>query len=407
MKTVLTYNSTLLLIVNTYTMTQTNNNQMRFVQGVKISRYFGQKNVNWSNVKYIPLQVLIAFASLFLLSILAISSADKTGLLFTKQILSLPVFLFVLIYISILNPAILKKYSYHIYLVTLAMLMATCIFGSVFLGARRWLNLGIISLQPSELMKIGLIFAMAKHFSQARMHQISSVTKIIKPILIGVIPTAITMLQPDLGTACVLIWLFVVIMFISGVKMWKFALCGVIILISAPVIWSKLHDYQKKRVMTFINPETDKLGSGYNITQAKIAIGGGQFFGSGLGMGSQTTLQFVPESTSDFIFTVIAEEMGFIGGLLLVLSYSVIIFFGYYTANLSSDFFLKIICYAASSLIFVHVAINLAMTTGLVPVVGIPLPMVSYGRTAALIGVILLGLISNAHINQRLNLSNI
>ncbi|QED23898.1 rod shape-determining protein RodA [Candidatus Deianiraea vastatrix] len=374
-------------------------------QMLMTSSYIATKIFDFQKLKKMPFSFVILMAMMLAIGLTAIFSVDQSGILFKKQLFSLPFMMCIFALVTCIHPVYLKRYSYIFYLLCLFLLVLTYAIGKISLGAQRWLSIGVIQIQPSEFIKIGIILVMAQYFSKSEMRDIASLKKIIKPLLLALVPCVLTIIQPDLGTGMIILFISIVIFFISGVKMWKFALSGVIVLISIPIIWAKLHDYQKQRILTFINPESDVLNSGYNITQAKIAIGGGGFFGSGVGLGSQTRSNFVPENKTDFIFTVIGEEMGFIGTVGLIIMYIGIFFYGHYTSISRKDFFLKIAAQASTTLIFVHMIINIGMNIGIVPVVGVPLPFISYGRSSMLTSFILLGIISNAYVNEDVNLS--
>lgn len=362
------------------------------------------KFFDFQKIRKIPLSIIYIIFIIIIFGIISLKSADHSKVLMYKHILSSLIFFLVFLLIASIHPSILYSNAYRIYSILLIGIIITSILGHVSMGARRWLEFAGIKIQSSEFMKIGIIFAMAKYFSKVNIKQIGSLYKIFIPILISVIPIIFVILQPDLGTAMIMTILFVTIMFISGVKLWKFILCGIIVLISAPIIWSNLHDYQKLRITNFINPENDKLGSGYNIMQSKIAIGSGGLIGNGIGLGTQTRLKFVPENETDFIFTVIGEEMGFIGCLLLIICYSFIVIYGYNTSISAKNFFLKTISFGSVFLIFLHIAINTGMTLGIFPVVGVPLPLVSYGRSSMLVTFILLAIIVNSDINKNIDI---
>ena len=374
-------------------------NHQRYVNSYIVTSVF-----NFSKIRTIPLELIGIIALIIAIGLVALNSADSSKVLLTRQIISIPFCIIAFLLIVSIHPSFIKRYAYQVYFLGLILLVLTCVIGNISLGARRWLNIFGLKIQPSEFMKIVVILALAKHFSNSSMRQISSILNTLRPILLGVTPIVLTIIQPDLGTGCIIAMIFVIIMFIAGIEIWKFVLCGVIILSSSPIIWSKLHDYQKQRIITFISPEADKLSSGYNIIQAKITIGSGGIIGNGIGMGNQTKSHFVPESETDFIFTVIAEEMGFIGCITLLMLYSGLFIYSYHIASITKDFFLKTTSYACICLLFVHIAMNTGMATGMLPAVGIPLPLVSYGRSSMLVSTIILGLIVNAFVNRDTNI---
>lgn len=255
--------------------------------------------------------------------------------------------------------------------------------------------------QPSELVKIGLVLALAKQLSTKGIYIKSNMFLLVPAILIA-IPFLMVLKQPDLGTALILLVIGIGMLFVAGVPMKKFMILGCLALISLPVIWLGLHDYQKKRVMTFINPDKNLATESYHINQAKIAMGSGGFFGQGFLKGSQSQLNFLPEKHTDFIFTMFAEEFGFFGGLILLLLYSYIVFKSIVIGMLARSVFLKFIAIGLGINIFCYMFINVAMIMGVLPVVGVPLPLVSFGGTASIVVLWAIGLIQNVNVNREL-----
>jgi len=377
-------------------------------QGLKIGiagDIFADSVFNFKKLKDLSHGFLLIILMLLAIGLTALSSATfPSNSLFVKQLISSPFMYAIFAMIVSLHPFFLRKYAYEVYFVCLFLLCLTLLFGKKAMGGQRWIGFGGFQVQPSEFIKIGIILFMAKYFSRSGMRDIFSIKKILKPILSFITACFLTIIQPDLGTGMIIIFVSTILLFISGVKLWKFFASGAIILISIPIIWNGLHDYQRNRVEIFLNSDRDILNTGYNINQAKIAIGSGGFFGNGVGNGTQTRLHFVPENKTDFIFTVIGEEGGFLGCLAVLMLYCGLIYYGVITANMANDFFLKTVAYGASALLFLHVSINIGMNLGLVPVVGIPLPMISYGRSSMLTSFILLGLIGNTFVNRNINL---
>ncbi len=369
------------------------------------NEYIVNKVFDFSKLKLLTPSFILSILLILLVGLTALYSANfATKTLFLKQLLSLPIMFGFFALIVCFHPLLLRRYAYEAYFLSLLLLVLTYVMGKSAMGGQRWLGIGFIQIQPSEFMKIGVILFMAKYFSTSRMKDIGSIKKILKPLAACGVACTLTIIQPDLGTGMIIACLSVIILFISGVRIWKFIASGVVILVAIPIIWNGMHDYQKKRVEIFLNPDQDVLNSGYNINQARIAIGNGGFFGTGITLGSQTRSQFVPENKTDFIFTVIGEEMGFIGTIGLIILYIGIIYYGTYVANITNDFFLKLVAYSCTSLLFLHIIINMGMNIGIFPIVGIPLPLVSYGRSSMLTSFIILGLIGNAFVNKNSNL---
>lgn len=319
-----------------------------------------------------------------------------------KQFIRFLLSLCVLFAVSLTNLRIWMKYAYVIYGISLILLIGVTLFGTVGMGAQRWLNLGIIQLQPSEIMKIALVLALARYFHGSSLEEVRSVKYMIPPLLIVLLPVALILEQPDLGTALMLVFAGVGLFFLAGVQIWKFILVGISGIISIPILFHFLHDYQKQRVLTFLNPESDPMGAGYHILQSKITLGSGGFLGKGFLQGTQSHLNFLPEKQTDFIFTVLGEEFGLMGSLFLFLIYMIIIGYGFVIAARCSNFFGKLLAMGLTINFALYVFINTGMVMGLLPVVGIPLPLVSYGGTAMLTLFFAFGLIQCVNINQEM-----
>lgn len=297
------------------------------------------------------------------------------------------------------------RFSYGIYFIVLALLVAVEIAGFVGMGAQRWISLGIFNIQPSELMKVAVVLALARYFHGGSLEEIERPTYLIPPLLMVAVPAVLILRQPDLGTTMMVVLASVGIFFAAGVRIWKFVLVGVIALASAPVAWFYLlRDYQRSRILTFINPEQDTLGSGYHIIQSKIALGSGGLFGKGYLMGTQGHLNFLPEKQTDFIFTMLAEEFGMVGGLGLLGLYVVLLFYGFSISLSSRNHFGRLLGMGVTIIFFLYIFINIAMVMGLIPVVGVPLPLVSYGGTAMLTILFGFGLLMCVHINRDLTI---
>jgi rod shape determining protein RodA len=272
--------------------------------------------------------------------------------------------------------------------------------GTVGMGAQRWIDLGAINLQPSELMKVALVLALARYFHGGNIEEIGRPMFLLAPLLMVAAPTALVLRQPDLGTAVMMVLGSGAIFFVAGVKIWKFSVLLIVALISAPLSWQFLREYQKKRVLTFLNPESDPLGSGYHIIQSKIALGSGGVFGKGFMQGSQSHLSFLPEKQTDFIFTMLAEEFGLIGGLVLIGLYIMIMAYGFNIALNCRNHFGRLVSMGVTTTFFLYVFINISMVMGLIPVVGVPLPLVSYGGTAMMTLLLGFGLQLSIQINR-------
>ena len=272
--------------------------------------------------------------------------------------------------------------AYPLYVIMLILLVVVEIKGHRGMGAQRWINLGFMVIQPSELMKIALVLALAKYFHGFSLEDVGHPIKLILPALMVLMPVGLVLLQPNLGTATLLTLASAAVFFVGGVRWWKFVLVIALVAVVFPVAWNHLHDYQKARLTTFLNPDADPLGHGYNIIQSKIALGSGGVFGKGFGQGTQSQLQFLPEKHTDFIFVVLAEEFGLFGAWFLLLLYALLIAYGFMIALTCRHQFGRLAAFGLTTSFFLYVFVNVAMVTGSIPVMGIPLPLVSYGGTA-------------------------
>ena len=297
------------------------------------------------------------------------------------------------------------KYAYLFYAGSLILLIAVEVIGTVGMGAQRWIDLKAFNLQPSELMKIALILALARYFHRLSLDEVARPTYLVFPTLLVAAPMALVMRQPDLGTSLLLLLGSGAMFFLAGVRIWKFLVVGLISLSAIPVIWSMLHVYQKKRIMTFLSPESDPLGSGYHALQSFIALGSGGVSGKGFLKGTQSHLSFLPEMQTDFIFTMYAEEFGLIGGILLILLYTTVVVYTFAIAMRSRNHFGRLVCMGIATMFFLYFFVNIAMVTGLTPVVGVPLPLISYGGTAMMTVLIGFGLVMNISIHRDMLIS--
>jgi rod shape determining protein RodA len=295
----------------------------------------------------------------------------------------------------------LKKFSGVLYLLTVVMLVATKYFGTTKLGATRWLSLGFFQFQPSELAKVFMVIVMAKFFAEnvEQMHRPKIFAKSV--IYIG-IPTLLVALQPDLGTALTFTIIWGAMLLVSSIKKRYVAVVAGVALLTMPVIYRFfLKDYQKHRILTFLNPTADPTGTGWNVAQAKIAIGSGQIWGRGLGHGPQSQLNFVPFKHTDFIFAALAEEMGFVGAFVVIILFGVILYRILRIAMLSRDYFGMFLSTGIFAVLFFHILINIGMNLGLMPVTGIPLPLVSSGGTSVVITLLCIGILESIFIRYK------
>jgi len=294
----------------------------------------------------------------------------------------------------------ISRYAYLIYGGSLILLIAVFLIGNEARGSQRWISLPGFSLQPSELMKLTLILALARYFDDYKASESYRLRDLAIPMAITAVPFLLIMKQPDLGTALVLLIIFVSLSFFIGIK-WKSLLLGSsVCLLLAPLTWFFLKDYQKERILTFLSPERDPLGSGYHIIQSMIAIGSGGIFGKGFLKGTQTQLKFLPEQQTDFIFSVYAEEWGFLGGMVLVFLFLSLVLWGLKIALHSRDYLGTLIAYSITIFIFWELFINMGMVLGILPVVGIPLPFLSYGGSSMIVMMTSIGLLMNVSMRR-------
>jgi rod shape determining protein RodA len=299
----------------------------------------------------------------------------------------------VMLAVALVDVRLLLRAAYPFYGLVLGLLIAVEIMGEINKGAQRWIDLGPVQLQPSELMKVALILALARYFHVLHLDDIGRPTRLLVPLAMILVPAGLVLKQPDLGTAVMLIAAGGAMLFLAGVRLWKFGLVGVAGAVALPLLWSQLHDYQRQRIFTFLDPESDPLGSGYHIIQSKIALGSGGVWGRGFLQGSQAQLSFLPEKQTDFAFTMLAEEAGFIGAIVVLALNLALLLLLLAIALRTANQFGRLVVMGVSVTFALYVLINVAMVTGLIPVVGVPMPLISYGGTAMLTVLLSFGLV--------------
>jgi len=337
-------------------------------------------------VRHVSLLFLFLITLVALCGFLALYSAGNGSLhpWAIRQIYRFLFGIFILLAVALVDIQFWLRAAYPIYGVALLMLLAVDVFGHVGMGAQRWISLGGFQIQPSEVMKVALVLALARHFHASTWEGAGRVRHLVLPTLLVLLPVALVMKQPDLGTAVILIGLGGVMFFLSGVRIWMFGVGLALVLASLPVAWRFLHDYQRQRIMTFFEPQNDPMGAGYHILQSKIALGSGGFFGKGFLGGTQSHLNFLPEKQTDFIFTLIAEEWGLLGGAVVLFLYAMVIAYCFLIGLRARNHFGRLLALGLGTNLFFYVFINVGMVMGLLPVVGVPLPLISYGGTAML-----------------------
>lgn len=367
------------------------------------SRHLGLKDKFCQlSFSYIVLIVILACVGTMTLYSAANGSWEPWAI---KHISRFGVTMLLMIGLAMVDIRYYYRGAYLFYFATLFLLVVVEITGHIGMGAQRWINLGLFKIQPSELMKIGMVLFLARYFSFTTMQNIRTIRGILIPVVLTIIPVGLICLQPDLGTALMLLFTATIMIFVVGVQWWKFALVGVAGAALLPIAWNFLHEYQQNRVLTFLNPERDPLGAGYHIIQSKIAFGSGGILGKGFLHGTQTHLNFLPEKHTDFIFTMFSEEFGMIGSVMLVLLNILVITMGYIFAFRIRNYFAKLVVIGLNTNYFLYVFINIAMVMGVLPVVGIPLPLISYGGTVMFSIMSSFGIILCMKVNQDNNIN--
>ena len=349
---------------------------------------------------HIDFPLLLAFLAIFMISLTAIYSASNSNIdAVVNQAIKILISISAMAVVAQFSPLSYGRVGPWLFLLCLVLLILVLVIGETRNGATRWLNIGI-SFQPSELMKIAMPLMIARYIANGALPP--TVFSVGVSITIVLVPSVLIMLEPDLGTSILIAFSGLVVIFLSGLKKRYLAVALGLLLASLPLMWSNMHSFQKNRVLAFLNPGSDPTGSGYHLIQSKIAIGSGGLFGKGWLNSTQGQLDFLPERTTDFIFAILAEEFGFLGISLLIGIYLFIIGRGIMIAINAQDLFSRLLASSISLTFFVYVFVNIAMTTGLLPVVGIPLPLISSGGTSMLTLMIGLGMLMSVQTHRRL-----
>ncbi len=348
--------------------------------------------------------VLLCIAGIGFAMLYSASSGDFTKLA-GRQMVVFAIGFTCMVIIALVHIRWWWKLSYAIYGLGLVMLIAVEILGDIGGGAQRWLDLGFVRLQPSEIMKIGLVMALSRYYHGLTLDDVKNLKSLIKPALLIGLPAILVLRQPDLGTMLLIAAGGTTILFVAGVPRKVFIVGAVVGVLGAIGGFYQLHDYQRDRVFTFLDPDSDPLGTGYHIQQSKIALGSGGVSGKGFMQGTQSHLNFLPEKHTDFIFTALAEEFGFVGGITLVILYAVLIGYGFLIALSARNHFARLLAVGVTTTFFLYVFINIAMVMGLIPVVGVPLPLVSFGGSAMMTLLIGMGLLMNVYVHRNVLLS--
>ena len=344
--------------------------------------------------KILSIDYILVFSIfvLGLISILAMYSTDGGEFKYhtNSHVLRFLIFFGMFLFLSFIQIRFWHSQSYLIYILFFILLLGVKYFGLTSSGSKRWLDLYFMNLQPSELMKVGLILFLAKYYHRISIENINQLRFLFLPIVVLVAPIILVATQPDLGTALLIAAGGITVAWLAGVRIKFFAISGFAFIALLPIAVSFLKPYQKSRILTFLNPERDPLGAGYQIIQSKIAIGSGGLFGKGFLQGSQSYLDYLPEKHTDFIFTLFSEEFGFFGSLFILILYAIIIWRIVKIGNVTRSNFGKLYCYSFATAFFIYVVVNMMMVLGLLPIVGSPLPIMSYGGSSMM--AIMLGL---------------
>ena len=304
----------------------------------------------------------------------------------------------VLLIVALIHPKVWLTLAWPIYIGAMLLLMAVDVIGKTGMGAQRWLMLGPMQIQPSEIAKVAVILVLARYYHGLTREQAARFLYTLPPLLVILAPVGLVMVQPDLGTAMMVLLGGATLLFVAGVRVWMFLAAAIGAVGCLPFAWSFMHEYQRKRVLTFLDPDRDPLGAGYHITQSKIAIGSGGLFGKGFLQGTQASLNFLPEKQTDFIFTTFVEEWGLAGGLVLLALFALVLMWGFSIALRSQHHFGRMLALGVCAMLFFYVFINVGMVTGLLPVVGVPLPLVSNGGTAMVVVMFACGMLIGVNV---------
>ena len=369
-----------------------------------VKNYFQKGNQSFKD-KFFALDFMLIFLILLLgiISLFAMYSSERGNFSYHTQshLYRFSVFFLLFIVNSFFKIKFWYKSAYLFYFSVLALLFAVDSFGIIASGSKRWISLFFVNLQPSELMKVSLIVFLARYYNKIPSQNVHNIRYIIIPFLSFMIPVFLVVSQPDLGTAVLIAITGLIIIWLTGFRIKYFLYSFFVLICLIPVGIAFLKPYQKSRILTFLNPERDPLGAGYQIIQSKIAVGSGGIFGKGFLQGSQSYLDYLPEKHTDFIFTLFSEEFGFFGSLLLLILYALIIYRITKIGSQSRNNFARLFCFGFAASFFVYVTVNMAMVLGLLPIVGAPLPIMSYGGSSMLSIMIGLGIVMSFKIHQQ------
>jgi rod shape determining protein RodA len=361
-------------------------------RGMTLTEKLG--SVSWTFVLLLGLMAGVGYAMLYSAAGLNPEPwAFRHGLRFGFGVL-------LMIGIAMVDIRIILRLAWPLYLVGVGLLVLVALHGQVGKGAQRWLDLGGFQLQPSELMKILLVIALARWFHRASLERVGNPLFLIPPLIAIAIPVGLVLKQPNLGNAVIMLVVGGAVFFAAGVRWWKFVGVIGVAVVAAPIIYDRLHDYQRQRILTFLDPESDPLGAGYHVIQSKIALGSGGMFGRGFGEGTQSQLNFLPEKQTDFIFTMLAEEWGFVGAASVMVLMLLVMFYGLAIALACRHQFGRLVAAGITVNFALYVFVNIAMVMGMIPVGGVPLPLISHGGSAMITVLIGFGVLMSVHVHR-------
>ena len=356
--------------------------------------------INWLFVLCIVLLAGVGYAALY-------SAAGGSPQPYAEgQIIRFAGMLVVMFAIAMVDIRVIARFSWPSYAMGILLLLVVMKFGHTGLGAKRWITLGGIEIQPSELIKLFLAMALASYFKRATPEQTGHLLFVLPAVLAIALPFGLILKEPNLGTAVITAAVGCAVMLAAGVRWWWFAIIAIIIAILAPVLYHHLHAYQRARIITFLNPGSDPLGAGYNIIQSKIALGSGGFFGQGYLHGTQDQLNFLPEKQTDFVFTIIAEEFGYLGSMAVLALLFAIVTLAFHTAMTCDHVYGRLVALGIGTNFFLYCFVNLSMVMGLIPVGGVPLPLISYGGSALTAVMLGFGVLQSIHVHRHVEFAD-
>jgi len=367
-------------------------------------QYFEKESLSFRDKLFaLDYQLIFLILSLGIISFFAMYSTERGNFNYYTQshVYRFCIFFMIFLSLSFFKVMLWYKSAYIFYTVIVILLVGVDFYGVSISGSTRWINLFFINLQPSELMKVALIIFLARYYNKIPFSQINRIKSMIIPTFALFIPVALVVTQPDLGTALLIAIGGIVVIWLTGFRMKYFLFSSVLFICMAPIIITFLKPYQKSRILTFFNPERDPLGAGYQIIQSKIAVGSGGIFGKGFLKGSQSYLDYLPEKHTDFIFTLFSEEFGFVGSSLLLIVYALVVYRIIKIGTECRSNFSRLYCFGFAASFFMYVTVNMSMVLGLLPIVGAPLPIMSYGGSAMLSMMIGLGIVMSCKVYQQ------